>query len=122
MRTAAEIYKAMADETRLTILFLILRYGEMCVCDVEGVLGVSQSKASRHLRYLRNAGLLTDRRDGIWVYYTIPHSANNDAGRIIAANKTLILSMDNAETDQKYQNWMSRKKKTGESCGLQLQK
>ena len=119
MRTYAEIFKAMADETRLTILFLILRHGEMCVCDVEGVLGVSQSKASRHLRYLRNAGLLTDRRDGIWVYYNIPDNADSDAWRVIAANKQLILSMDNAEMEHKYLSWMSRKQ-AGESCGLQL--
>lgn len=118
MRTFAEIFKAMGDETRLTILLLILSHGEMCVCDVEGVLGVSQSKASRHLRYLRNAGLLMDRRDGIWVYYNIPDKVDSDAGRIIAANKKLILSMSNDETEQKYQSWMSRKQ-AGESCGLQ---
>ena len=121
MRVFAEIFRAMADETRLTILFLILRHGEMCVCDVEGVLGVSQSKASRHLRYLRNAGLLTDRRDGIWVYYDIPRTTRDHAGRIISANKKLILSMENAETEQKYQRWMSRKQ-TGESCGVQARK
>ena len=121
MRLFAEIYKAMADETRLMILHLILRHGEMCVCDVEGVLGVSQSKASRHLRYLRNAGLLRDRREGIWVYYSICEDAKDEAGQIVAANKALILSMETAEAEEKYQTWMSRKQK-GDSCGVQLLK
>jgi DNA-binding transcriptional ArsR family regulator len=53
---------------------LIFRHGEICVCEVEQILDVTQSKASRHLRYLRDAGLLTDRRDGVTVYYGVPSS------------------------------------------------
>ena len=121
MRKFAEIYKAMGDETRLAILFLILRHGEICVCDVEGALGVSQSKASRHLRYLRNAGLLTDRRDGIWVYYSIPKDAHGDAGRAIAANRKLILSMNDSDIERKYHDWMAQKQ-AGDTCAAQLKK
>ena len=121
MRKFAEIYKAMGDETRLAILLLILRHGEICVCDVEGALGVSQSKASRHLRYLRNAGLLADRRDGVWVYYNIPKDAQSDAGRAVAANRKLILSMDNSELEQKYQHWMAQKQ-AGDTCMAHLNK
>jgi ArsR family transcriptional regulator len=71
MRTLASIFKALSDETRLQMLGLLLRKGELCVCDFVEVLAVTQSKASRHLRYLVNAGLLQDRRAGIWVYFRI---------------------------------------------------
>jgi ArsR family transcriptional regulator len=55
----------------LEILTLLLRHGELCVCEIEGLLEVSQSTASRHLRYLLNAGLVEDRREGLWVYYRV---------------------------------------------------
>lgn len=70
MRNSAEIFKALADETRLRILNLLVR-GELCVCDIMAVLAVGQSKASRHLAYLRNVGLVEDRRNGVWMYYTL---------------------------------------------------
>ncbi len=71
MRTLASVFKALSDETRLQMLGLLLRKGELCVCDFVEVLSVTQSKASRHLRYLVNAGLLQDRRAGTWVYFRI---------------------------------------------------
>ena len=71
MRNLAAVFKALSDETRLSMLLLLLREGELCVCDFMEVLGVTQSKASRHLRYLVNAGLLQDRREAVWVYFRI---------------------------------------------------
>jgi ArsR family transcriptional regulator, arsenate/arsenite/antimonite-responsive transcriptional repressor len=71
MRMLASIFKALSDETRLRMLGLLLREGELCVCDFVEVLSVTQSKASRHLRYLVNAGLLQDRRAGIWVHFRV---------------------------------------------------
>jgi ArsR family transcriptional regulator len=71
MRSLASVFKALSDETRLQMLGLLLREDELCVCDFVEVLSVTQSKASRHLRYLVNAGLLQDRRAGIWVYFRI---------------------------------------------------
>ena len=70
MRSSAELFKALADETRLRILNLLVR-GELCVCDIMAVLDIGQSKASRHLAYLRNLGLVNDRRSGAWMYYTL---------------------------------------------------
>ncbi len=67
----ASVFKALSDETRLSMLGLLLREGELCVCDFVEVLGITQSKASRHLRYLVNAGLLQDRREAVWVYFRI---------------------------------------------------
>lgn len=69
MYKLAHQFKALSEDIRLQILALIFRHGELCVCEVERFLEVTQSKASRHLRYLLNAGLLQDRRDGLWVYY-----------------------------------------------------
>lgn len=71
MRELAAVCKSLSDDTRLRMLGLLLREGELCVCDFVEVLGVTQSKASRHLRHLVNAGLLTDRRDAIWVHFRI---------------------------------------------------
>jgi len=69
MRELARLFKALSDETRLRILGLIMRYGPVCVCEVEALLGITQSKASRHLRYLRDAGILRDVREGGTVNY-----------------------------------------------------
>ena len=63
-------FKACADETRLRILFL-LSERELCVCEIVAVLDMPQGKISRHLSVLRNADLVTDRRDGIWIYYAL---------------------------------------------------
>ncbi|MGD2154680.1 MAG: metalloregulator ArsR/SmtB family transcription factor [Gemmatimonadales bacterium] len=69
MHDLAQQFKALSEDVRLQILALMFRHGELCVCEIERFLQVSQSKASRHLRYLLNAGLVEDRRDGLWVYY-----------------------------------------------------
>lgn len=85
MRELSQWFKALSEELRLHILALMFRHGELCVCEVERFLDVSQSTASRHLRYLLNAGIVEDRRDGLWVYYRLaeppdrPHAALLDA-------------------------------------------
>ena len=61
-------FKALADATRLRILGLLLT-GEVCVCHIHESLKISQPKASRHLAYLRRAGLVDTRRDGLWIHY-----------------------------------------------------
>jgi ArsR family transcriptional regulator len=61
-------FKALADATRLRILGLLLT-GEICVCHIHESLRIPQPKASRHLAYLRKAGLVDTRRDGLWVHY-----------------------------------------------------
>ncbi len=71
MKKQAQFFKGLADETRLKILWLLIGEDELCVCDIMNVLGITQSKASRHLRYLYNLGLVTDRRDGLWMYYRL---------------------------------------------------
>src|SRR6187401_1803600 len=63
-------FKALADATRLRILGLLLS-GEVCVCDIHESLKIPQPKASRHLAYLRRAGLVETRRDGLWIHYRL---------------------------------------------------
>jgi len=62
------LFKALADATRLRILGLLLT-GEVCVCHIHETLRIPQPKASRHLAYLRRAGLVDTRRDGLWIHY-----------------------------------------------------
>jgi len=71
MNQLAQQFRALSEDLRLKILALLFRHGELCVCEVERFLQISQSKASRHLRYLLNAGLVQDRRDSLWVYYRV---------------------------------------------------
>ena len=66
----ATLFKALADRTRLRILSL-LQAGEICVCDIHGSLGLPQPTVSRHLAYLRRAGLVSGRKDGLWVHYRL---------------------------------------------------
>jgi ArsR family transcriptional regulator, arsenate/arsenite/antimonite-responsive transcriptional repressor len=67
---AERLFKALADATRLRILAL-LATGEVCVCHVHESLRISQPKASRHLAYLRRAGLVATRRQGLWIHYRL---------------------------------------------------
>ena len=67
---ATQVFHALAEPTRLAILDR-LRGGEHCVCNLQDLLDAGQSRLSFHLKVLREAGLVTDRREGRWVYYTL---------------------------------------------------
>ena len=71
MKKKTQIFKALGDETRLRIMALLVDGCELCVCDIMAALGLPQSTVSRHLSSLRYAGLLSDRRQGVWMYYKI---------------------------------------------------
>jgi ArsR family transcriptional regulator len=83
-RRNARLFHALADETRLRILDR-LAVGEQCVCDLTGALGAAQSRLSFHLKTLKAAGLLTDRREGRWIYYTLNRAALQELRSIAAA-------------------------------------
>lgn len=72
MAEALHFFKALADETRLRILHILMRY-ELNVNELVNLLEMGQSRISRHLKILAAAGLLEARREGLWVFYTIPH-------------------------------------------------
>ena len=75
MREELTVFKALSDETRLRVLVL-LSERELCVCQLESALGLSQAKVSRHLTVLRNAGLVDDRREGLWIFYSLAKPGN----------------------------------------------
>jgi ArsR family transcriptional regulator, arsenate/arsenite/antimonite-responsive transcriptional repressor len=77
-----QILKALADESRIRILNLILHNREMCTSDLEQVLDFTQTKTSRHLAYLRNASLVTSRKTDQWVFYAIKDEAADFANQI----------------------------------------
>ena len=70
MRNLVKAFKALSDETRLRILNLLLEH-ECCVCEVMQALQISQTRASRNLSALYDAGLLKLRREGLWALYSI---------------------------------------------------
>jgi ArsR family transcriptional regulator len=64
------LFHALSDPTRLELVRM-LAGGERCVCELTGAMGAAQSRLSFHLKTLKSAGLVTDRRDGRWVYYSL---------------------------------------------------
>jgi ArsR family transcriptional regulator len=74
MEQTVNLFKALADETRLRILALLYAEGELCVCDIIAALLLPQSTVSRHLAYLKKAATVIDRREGLWIYYSINRS------------------------------------------------
>ncbi|MDT7688925.1 MAG: ArsR family transcriptional regulator, arsenate/arsenite/antimonite-responsive transcriptional [Acidobacteriota bacterium] len=77
------LFKALADRTRLRLLNLMAA-GEVCVCFFVEVLGTNQPKISRHLAYLRRAGVVSARREGKWMHYRIASPADPHAARVFA--------------------------------------
>lgn len=70
MDELVQYFKGLADPNRLRILNLLL-HGELCGCDIQNVLETSQPNISRHLQYLKNSGLVLDRRDGFRIFYRL---------------------------------------------------
>jgi ArsR family transcriptional regulator len=67
----AHLLRGLADINRLRIINLLLHREELCVCDIDRVLDMTQTKVSRHLTILRNAGLVLARRQGRWMHYSL---------------------------------------------------
>jgi ArsR family transcriptional regulator, arsenate/arsenite/antimonite-responsive transcriptional repressor len=88
------MFMALADRTRLRLLNLMAD-GEVCVNFFTEALGESQPKVSRHLAYLRNAGLVDTRRHGKWIYYSIKRPGNDASESVI--NATLVALADDSE-------------------------
>jgi ArsR family transcriptional regulator len=82
----AALFHALADPMRIEVLELLAN-GERCVCDLMEDLGVAQSRLSWHLKTLKQAGLVTDRREGRWSYYTLERVAFDRAEKALSALK-----------------------------------
>ncbi len=91
MKNVAKIMKLLSDPARIRILMLLERR-ELCVCQIMGVLGISQSLVSRNLNLLRSAGLLEERREGKMVFYSLGEKPPAVQGKIIALLKEILKS------------------------------
>jgi ArsR family transcriptional regulator len=92
------LFKALADATRLRILGLLLT-GEVCVCDLHESLKIPQPKASRHLAYLRRAGLVDTRRTGLWIHYRLGRLADPVLATIVDAVRHALAHTDTVRRD-----------------------
>ena len=92
MKKLSRVFKALSDDTRLTIMGLVFRHGHLCVCETERILGISQSKASRHLRYLRDSGVLEDEREGLIINYRLPRAQDEELSKVLAILRELLES------------------------------
>lgn len=78
------LFKALSEPVRIRLIALLRLKGELCVCELVTALELPQSVVSRHLAYLRNAGLALARRDGIWMYYQIDAGMTRDVDTVLA--------------------------------------
>jgi ArsR family transcriptional regulator, arsenate/arsenite/antimonite-responsive transcriptional repressor len=92
------VFSALADATRLRILGLLLA-GEVCVCDIHETLAIAQPKASRHLAYLRKAGLVDVRREGLWMHYRLARLSDPVVQAITAAVSHALTHVDVVKRD-----------------------
>ena len=93
------LFRALADRTRLRVINLIAD-GEVCVCFFVKVLGTNQPKVSRHLAYLRRAGLVSTRRDGKWIHYRLCEPKDLDAARIFREVRIWLTSNSEMQVDK----------------------
>jgi len=91
MTSIEDYFKGLADINRLRIINLLLR-GELCGCDIQYVVGSSQSNVSRHLTYLKRSGLVVDRRQGYRVYYRLAKDNKPEYTELIAYLKIALSS------------------------------
>lgn len=108
------LFRAFSDRTRLRILHLV-RAGEVCVGDLVKVLRVPQPTASRHLAYLRRAGLVVARKDGLWSYYSLAPARGRFHASLLACLASCFREVPELAGDAKRQ---ARIKKTGGCCPI----
>ena len=98
MKEAVALFSALSDETRLRILALLTQ-GEWCVCHLEEILQMPQSKVSRHLMVLRHAGLVSWRREGTWMHYSLAEPKDDLHARLIDCLRTCLQESPQVRSD-----------------------
>jgi ArsR family transcriptional regulator, arsenate/arsenite/antimonite-responsive transcriptional repressor len=94
---SARVFQALSDETRIAIVDR-LRGGERCVCDLQDLLEASQSRLSFHLKCLKEAGLVVDRKDGRWSYYSlVPGALEEAVGALVDVKESALRVLPNTE-------------------------
>jgi ArsR family transcriptional regulator len=83
--TPEMLFKALSDPTRLRCVVLLMGNSELCVCELTHALGLPQPQVSHHLGALRKAGLVSDRKDGLWIYYQINPDLPGWVGDVLRA-------------------------------------
>ena len=100
MKELEQYFKALGDTNRLRILNLLL-HGELCVCDIQYVLEATQPNVSRHLSYLKNSGLVLDRRDGYRIFYRLADPKQGMKKRLFEFLQEAYKSEDQLQADKK---------------------
>ena len=95
-----DIFKALSDETRLRILSLLLG-GEMCVCEIEDCLGLTQSNASRHITALKNAGIVSGSKQAQWAYYGLNEDFCRENSQLMSYLTEKLRSLPTYEADNR---------------------
>jgi len=95
-----QVFKALADPTRIRILGL-LAAGEICVCHIHESLRLPQPLVSRHLAYLRRAGLVDTRKEGLWVYYRLASARVDVAGMLLDTVRHVVSHVPTIARDAK---------------------
>lgn len=100
MKELEQYFKALGDTNRLRILNLLL-HGELCVCDIQYVLEATQPNVSRHLSYLKNSGLVLDRRDGYRIFYRLAEPKQGIKKRLFEFLQDAYKNEDQLQADKK---------------------
>ena len=117
MRAEARFFKSLSDETRLKILWLLSGTQELCVCDIIDVLRITQSKASRHLRYLFHLGWVTDRRAGVWMNYRLSVAPGSPEDKQLKLLAEILRSRPEAQAlKDRLEQWLAGKGQSKEGA------
>jgi len=110
MDETVQVFKALSEEIRLRVLALLMN-GELCVCDLMAVLDLPQSTVSRHLAYLRNAGWVAGRRQGLWMYYRISEKMTPLHADLMNILDKRLSELDQVQADRhRYMEYQKNKK------------
>jgi ArsR family transcriptional regulator len=101
----AQVFKALSDESRIRILYLVYKKKEMCISDLEHILDFTQTKTSRHITYLKNSGILNIRKQDQWVFYFIKDELRDIIKQVLSFfEKDQKLSKDMETYDTLFSN------------------
>ena len=100
MNNLVPLFQGLADTSRLRILSLLFASGELCVCDIQSTLRFTQTKVSRHMKYLTRTGIVQKRRRGKWMLYRISRTDNAEQRIIIRGVKNILESHIQAKKDR----------------------
>lgn len=98
MKNLVNFFRAMGEDTRVKIITMLLKE-EMCICELLEALGLSQSAVSHHVKILKQAGLVNDRRDGKWTFYSI--NKDGFAAHIDSLQEKFIIPIEKYKYEQK---------------------